>query len=43
MKDAGIRLVIPTPLIKKYPESVQPDLMTVEAFVSSIRHLAPAR
>jgi hypothetical protein len=40
MKAAGVRLVIPQPLIESFPESVRPELITVEAFIGDVRHLA---
>lgn len=39
MKAAGVRLVIPAPLAQKFPESVQPELTTLEDFITSVRHL----
>lgn len=40
MKAAGVQLVIPLPLVGKFPESIQPELITVEQFIESVRHLA---
>ena len=39
MKAAGVRLVIPAPLTPKFPVSVQPELTTLEDFITSVRHL----
>ena len=40
MKAAGIRLVIPAPLVPKFPASVQPELTTLEDFITGVRHLS---
>lgn len=39
MKDAGIRLVVPAPLVDKFPEPVRPELITLGDFIASVRHL----
>lgn len=39
MRQAGIQLVVPQPLISKYPNSVQPHLQTLESFIGDIRLL----
>lgn len=35
--DAGIRLVVPEKLIKKYAKSIRPQLLSVEAFMAEVR------
>lgn len=40
MKAAGVRLVIPIPLIERFPQAIQPELVTLEQFIESVRHLA---
>ena len=40
MKAAGVQLVIPLPLIERFPQSIRPELMTLEKFIESVRHLA---
>jgi len=40
MEAASVQLVVPEPLIEKYPEKVQPKLMTVRDFLSEIRELS---
>ena len=42
MTDAGVRLVVPEPLVTKYPASVQPHLQTLESFIGDMRLLARA-
>ena len=42
MKDAGVRLVVPQPLISKFPKSVQPELQTLESFIADVRLTAMA-
>jgi hypothetical protein len=37
MKAAGVRLVIPSPLIRKFPKSIQPELTTLADFVAAVR------
>jgi hypothetical protein len=39
MKAANIRLVVPSPLIDKFPDSIQSELITLENFITSVRHL----
>jgi EcoRII C terminal/Restriction endonuclease EcoRII, N-terminal len=41
MEGAGVQLVVPQPLIQTYPKKVQPHLVTIDAFIDSIRHLYP--
>lgn len=41
MTGAGVRLVVPRPLHKKYPDSVQPHLQELESFLGDVR-LLPA-
>jgi hypothetical protein len=40
MRDSGVRLVIPATLIGKYPELIQSELITIDAFIESVRNLA---
>jgi hypothetical protein len=40
MKAAGVQLVIPLPLVERFPQSIRPELMTLEKFIESVRHLA---
>ena len=37
MKDAGVQLVVPTPLIDKFPTSVRPHLKTLEDFIADVQ------
>ena len=39
MKDAGVQLVIPTPLIAKFPTSVRPYLETLDRFIAEAKGL----
>ena len=39
MKDAGVQLVIPTPLVNKFPALVRPHLNTLEDFIADVRGL----
>ena len=39
MLDAGIKLVVPQPLISRYPNQVRPHLQTLESFIGDIRLL----
>ena len=41
MKQAGVCLVIPTPLIDHFPKSVRPELKTLEDFIGDLRLLLP--
>jgi hypothetical protein len=43
MSDAGIKLVVPTPLMRHYPKTVQPELMSVETFILSLQQLQSIR
>ncbi len=37
MTDAKVLLVVPAPLVKSYPASVQPHLQTLESFIADVR------
>ena len=39
MKDAGVKLVVPTPLQQHYPASIRGELMTLQAFIQEIASL----
>jgi len=39
MVNVGVQLVVPTPLKKKFPRSVQEHLQSVESFIGDIRLL----
>lgn len=39
MTGAGVRLVVPEPLMSKYPESVRPHLQSLESFIGDVRLL----
>jgi hypothetical protein len=39
MTEAGVRLVVPSPLVSKFPRTVQPHLQTLESFMADIRLL----
>ena len=39
MSEAGVQLVVPLPLVGKYPESVQPYLQSLESFIGDVRLL----
>jgi hypothetical protein len=39
MMDAKVTLVVPQPIIEKFPSSVQPHLQTLESFIGDIRLL----
>lgn len=39
MCEAGVKLVVPKPVIASYPESVQPHLQTLESFIADVRLL----
>lgn len=39
MIDAKVTLVVPKPIIEKFPESVQPHLQTLESFIGDMRLL----
>lgn len=41
MVQSNVKLVVPEPLIGKYPRSVQPHLQTLESFIGDIRLLVP--
>lgn len=40
MYEAGVRLVVPSPLISKFPASVRPELKTFEGFLGDLRLLS---
>ena len=40
MKHAGVRLVVPRPLIRKFPGTVRPELRTLERFIAGVRRIA---
>lgn len=40
MAGAGVQLVVPAPLVGKFPEAVQPHLMTLESFIADVRLLS---
>jgi hypothetical protein len=42
MKAAGVHLVIPKLLVQKFPQRVQGELVTLEDFINSVRHLRTA-
>lgn len=42
MADASVQLVVPEPLVTKFPKSVQPHLQSLESFIGDIRLLAIA-
>lgn len=37
MRDEGVRLVVPGPLQSKYPDSVQPELLSLEQFIAEAK------
>jgi hypothetical protein len=37
MAGAGVRLVVPAPLHRSYPEAVRPHLLTLAAFIDRVR------
>ena len=40
MAQASVRLVVPEPLIVRYPKKVQPELQTLESFMADVRLLS---
>lgn len=40
MQSSGVRLVVPQPLIPKFPDAVQPHLLTLDDFMGTVRHCA---
>jgi hypothetical protein len=40
MVQANVKLVVPEPLINRYPKKVQPELQTLESFMADIRILS---
>lgn len=43
MKDAGLKLVVPAPLQKHYPEPVRGELLTLQAFIQEVADLQTDR
>jgi hypothetical protein len=41
MSAAGVQLVVPAPLVKAYPTSVQPHVQTLGRFVAEVLNLTP--
>lgn len=39
MQNAGVKLVVPAGLIKKYPREVQPHLQSLKSFIDDMRSL----
>jgi len=39
MNEASVQLVVPFPLVRKFPASVQPNLQTLESFIGDMRLL----
>lgn len=39
MTTSGVQLVVPAELVKSYPESVRPNLQTLEAFIGEVKSL----
>jgi hypothetical protein len=39
MQEAGVVLVVPTPLLKHYPENVRSELVPLQTFIDDVRHL----
>ena len=39
MKESGVRLVVPTGLVRSYPEEIRPELITLESFIGDVRLL----
>ncbi len=42
MTQANVQLVVPEPLIAKFPPSIRADIQTLESFLGDLRLLAPA-
>lgn len=40
MRSARLRLVVPAGLVGKYPQSIQPELLTLDQFIAEVRRLA---
>lgn len=40
MKEAGVQLVVPRPLVKHYPSEIQPELQTLGEFIEECRQIA---
>ena len=43
MDEANVKLVVPSPLVKKYPKAVQEHLQTLESFIADVRLLQYCR
>lgn len=43
MTEAGVQLVVPEPLFSSYPESVRPNLQSLESFIAVARLIAQRR
>ena len=37
MQEAGVQLVVPALLVRKFPGTVQPQLQTFESFIGDVR------
>lgn len=37
MKKAGVRMIVPAPLHKRYPKEIRPELLTVDQFISMVK------
>ena len=42
MRDAGVRLVIPNPSMRKFPKSIQPELQSLGDFIADTRRITMA-
>lgn len=40
MTASGVRLVVPSGLVKSYPDEIRPDLITLESFIGDVRLLS---
>lgn len=40
MKESGVRLVVPRPLIKSYPAKIRPELLPIESFIADVSTLS---
>lgn len=43
MRSAGVKLVVPAPLIRAYPKAIRSELLSVDGFVKEARSLLPER
>lgn len=41
MTQANVQLVVPEPLIAKFPASIRTDIVTLESFLGDLRLLVP--